>query len=70
MSDLILSNRPTTGKYLKFLAGWYGRVLRDIFACAGVLFPFFLLHSTQAVTIFVQQVGLAFLSCHLDFGIT
>jgi len=57
-------------KLLPFCFGLIGIVLNGILACLGVLLPFFLLHDTQAVTIFVQQVGgdPEFLST--DFGIT
>jgi len=52
------------------LLGIIGKFLRGILACLGVLLPFFLLQSTQAVTIFVQQVGEEETLCHTDFGIT
>jgi hypothetical protein len=45
------------GKNFKFFVGIIGQFLRGIFACFGVLFAFFLLQYTQAVTMFVQQVG-------------
>jgi hypothetical protein len=69
MSDLILNKKVDSGKYFGPLRGITGKFFKGILASLGVLLPFFLLQLTQAVTIFVQQVG-ELLRFHTDFGIT